>query len=172
MRNPLPTWQEMGQGRCWARSCSEARLAVIIPFFPTHHRSPLHSRAHGCLSVPLTTPWQVLRANPCTYEAPPGGYRYLLIELRSEPPRGQRGDHLVRSEASRAVRNEGRRAVRRGPVGPCRLVFHHKFVCLACSHSCIMFMVDIPNNWQRISNRYEGRESIPVKPVTSQNRYI
>ena len=112
--------------------------------------------------VPLTTPWQVLRANPCTYEGPPGGYRYLLIELRSEPPRGQRGDHLVRSEASRAVRNEGRRAVRRGPVGPCRLVFHHKSACLACSHSCAMIMKDVSSSLQRISNRYERRGSISV----------
>ena len=121
---------------------------------------------------PPPTPWQELRTNPSTYEGHPGGFGYLLIELRSEMPRGLNVDHHVRSAGSRAVRNEGHRTVRRGPVGPCRSVLQHKFACLACSHSCIMFMVDIPNNWQRISNRYEGRESIPVKPVTSQNRYI
>ena len=155
-----------GQGRCRARSCSGARLAVIILHFPPHPRPPLRSRAHDCLCPPRPLGWQVLYANPSTYEGPPGGFRYLFFELRSEPPRGQRGDHPVRSEASRAVRNEGRRAVRRGPVGPCRLVFHHKFVCLACSHSCIMIMVDIPSSLQRITNRCERRGSISVKRVT------
>ena len=29
-------------------------------------------------------------------------------------------------------------------------------------------MVDIPNNWQRISNRYEGRESIPLNPLLAK----
>ena len=140
---------------------------------PRGHHSPLPTSLPPAtpltcsrLSVPPTTPWQVLYANPSTYEGPPGGFRYLFFELRSEPPRGQRGDHPVRSEASRAVRNEGRRAVRRGPVGPCRLVFHHKFVCLACSHSCIMIMVDIPSSLQRITNRCERRGSISVKRVT------
>ena len=133
-----------------------------LPNSPTPAPRPTRSR----LYVPPTTPWQVLYANPSTYEGPPGGFRYLFFELRSEPPRGQRGDHPVRSEASRAVRNEGRRAVRRGPVGPCRLVFHHKFVCLACSHSCIMIMVDIPSSLQRITNRCERRGSISVKRVT------
>ena len=140
---------------------------------PRGHHSPLPTSlppatplTRSRLSVPPTTPWQVLRANPCTYEGPPGGYRYLVIELRSEPPRGQRGDQRVRSEAARAVRNEGHRAVRRRPVGPCRLVFHHKYACLACSHSCAMIMVDVPSSFQRISNRYERRGSISVKRVT------
>ena len=142
---------------------------------PRSHHSPLPTSPPPtppltCSRLPLhpTTPWQVLRANPCTYEGPPGGYRYLLIELRSEPPRGQRGGHLVRSEASRAVRNEGRRTVRRGPVGPCRLIFHYKFACLACSHSCKMIMVDIPSNWKRITIRYERRGSISGNELPSK----
>ena len=140
---------------------------------PRGHHSPLPTSLPPAtpltcsrLSVPPTTPWQVLYANPSTYEGPPGGFRYLFFELRSEPPRGRRGDHPVRSEAPRAVRNEGRRAVRRGPVGPCRLVFHHKFVCLACSHSCIMIIIYIPSSLQRITNRCERRGSISVKRVT------
>ena len=53
------------------------------------------------------------------------GYRHLLFALRSEPPRGLGGDHHVRSAGSRAVRNEGRRAVVRGPIGPCRSTLVH-----------------------------------------------
>ena len=41
-----------GQGRCRARSCSGARLAVIILHFPPHPRPPLRSRAHDCLCTP------------------------------------------------------------------------------------------------------------------------
>ena len=49
---PLPHMAGTGQGRCRARSCSGARLAVIILHFPPHPRPPLRSRAHDCLCTP------------------------------------------------------------------------------------------------------------------------
>ena len=166
LRSPPSHMAGTGQGRRRARSCSGARFADIILNFPIQPRPPLRSRAHR-LSVAPRTPWQVLYANPSTYKRHPGGFRYLLVELRSEPPRGPRGGHHVRSAGSRAVRNEDRRTVRRGPVGPCRSIFHLKFARLACPHSCIMIMVYIPSSWQRSSNRYDRRTSISGKRRTS-----
>ena len=134
---------------------------------PRGHHSPLPTSPPPAppltcsrLSLPPTTPWQVLRANPSSYAGQKWRDLYVLFELRSELPRDAGGGGVARGEAARAVRNEGRSTVRRGPVGPCRSVLHHKFACLACSHSCIMIMVDIPSSWQRISNRYERRGSI------------
>ena len=52
LRSPPSHMAGTGQGRCRARSCSGARLAVIILHFPPHPRPPLRSRAHGCLCPP------------------------------------------------------------------------------------------------------------------------
>ena len=75
----------------------------------------------------LPTPWQELRANPSTYKGENWRNLFVLFKLRSELPRGPRGDHHVRSAGSRAVRNEGRRAVVRGPIGPCRSTLVHVY---------------------------------------------
>ena len=96
-----------------------------LPNSPTPAPRPTRSR----LYVPPTTPWQVLYANPSTYKHHPGGFRYLFLALRSELPRDAGGGGVAGDQAARAARNEDCRAVHRGPVGPCRSVFHHKFAC-------------------------------------------
>ena len=73
----------------------------------------------------LPTPWQELRANPSTYKGQNWRNLFVLFKLRSELPRGPREDHHVGSAGSRAVRNEGRRAVVREPIGPCRSTLVH-----------------------------------------------
>ena len=52
LRRTPPHMAGTGQGRCRARSCSGARLAVIILHFPPHPRPPLRPRAHGWLCPP------------------------------------------------------------------------------------------------------------------------
>ena len=120
------------------------------------------------LPVPLTTPWQVLRANPFTYAGRKWRNLYLLFELQSKLPRGIGWDQSVRSAGSSAVRNEGRRTLLRGPIEPCRSAFHHTSACLACSHSFRVIMVDISSSWNRIIHRYEQRGSISGKRVAQK----
>ena len=115
------------------------------------------------LPLPPTTPCQVLRANPSSYAGQKWRDLYVLFDLRSELPRDAGGGGVARGEAARAVRNEGRSTMRRGPLGPCSSVLHHNFACLTCPHSCIMIMVDIPSNWKWNFIRYERRGSISVK---------
>ena len=78
----------------------------------------------------MCPPWQVLYANPSTFKHHPGGFRYLFLALRSELPRDAGGGGVAGDQAARAARNEDRRTVRHGPIGPCRSGFHHKFACL------------------------------------------
>ena len=97
-------------------TCAPWHAPCLAPDRSLYPRSP---------AAPSPTPGQELCANPSTYKGPPGGYRYLLVALRSEPPRGLGGEHHVRSAGSRAVRNESHRTVVRGPIGPCRSTLVH-----------------------------------------------
>ena len=91
---------------------------------PRGHHSPLPTSPPPAppltcsrLSLHPTTPWQVLRANPSTYEGHPGGYDYLLFELRSDLPRGWRGAGGGISCGARSRARRGTRVTERRPVG-------------------------------------------------------
>ena len=96
----------------------------LIATFSSSHRS-LACAAPHMSQTRLPTPWQELRANPSTYKGENWRNLFVLFKLRSELPRGPREDHHVGSAGSRAVRNEGRRAVVREPIGPCRSTLVH-----------------------------------------------
>ena len=100
-----------------------AHLRRTLTAPPLRHDDAIDARIRArlrLLSVCCSNARRTVVAMSLSSGHHPGGYQYLLFELRSELPRGPRGDHHVRSAGSRAVRNEGRRAVLRGPIGPCR----------------------------------------------------
>ena len=52
------------------------------------------------------TPWKGPFTGPSPYAGQIDRVQYVLIELRSELPRGPAGQGLVASQAARAIRNE------------------------------------------------------------------
>ena len=171
---PFPTWQEQVKGDA-GRGPAAGRASRSS--FSTSHLTPARPSAH------------VLTAAFAPHDPLAGAARQPLHVRRSPRRLSISMDRATLRTAARSKRGPScaERGLARGSergsqdgapwagrpsVGACRSIFHHKFACLACSHSCKIIMVDIPSNWKRITIRYERRGSISVKRVTSQNRYI
>ena len=69
------------------------------------------------------TPWKGPLTNPSPYAGQIDRVHYVLIELRSELPRGPAGQGLAASQAARAIRNEDLSAIAGGATVDMQMKF-------------------------------------------------